>query len=165
MPGLPTPALTCARQCVHLQDRFPDNGGLGGSDLELDFDVDLKPREYWLDVPYEMHSWGPQQPRGGWRYPVLSAILSAPNPLPPSPHSPPSSTPSRRQMPSFGRHCTSLRPVCGRLHAWIPGSYNYGMPWYSQALRQWNKYRAREHMRCTNKATGEQRSAIHWPTV
>ena len=26
MLGLPTPALTYARQCVHLQDNFPDRG-------------------------------------------------------------------------------------------------------------------------------------------
>ena len=26
MPGLPTPALTCARWIVHLQDNFPDRG-------------------------------------------------------------------------------------------------------------------------------------------
>ena len=26
MLGLPTPALSCARWCVHLQDNFPDRG-------------------------------------------------------------------------------------------------------------------------------------------
>ena len=31
MQGLPTPALTCARWGVHLQDDFPDRGGGGGA--------------------------------------------------------------------------------------------------------------------------------------